>query len=266
MESAIFNIPILVYHKVGSRKEMGINVVSSRAFESHLRCLKELGYQTVTFLDLLNSRSLPEKPVILTFDDGYQCIYQHAFPLLRKYGFRAVVGMVAGFIGKLNSWDANLGGIRFRHLSAGELRELLQAGWEIASHGWTHRALPYLNSAQVFAEIYRSRQFLETALSAKVISFVYPFGYFNRRCEKMISEAGYRFACLDYYGHSNLSNPYRLRRLPVFQFDTHLHVQRKLQQPAAPRMEAFKMRVFSWPRRFTPIYQKLFKPELFLDK
>ena len=86
----MFTIPILTYHKVTTKKEFGINNISPDRFETQIRTIIESGYTPITFKMLLkNDEKIPEKPIIITFDDGYQCVYNNIFPIL-------LIGIIIG--------------------------------------------------------------------------------------------------------------------------------------------------------------------------
>ncbi len=255
--------PILMYHKIDPRMEFGINALSPSRFKMHVYWLRDHGFKTITFYDILLKESLPEKTVIITFDDAYESVYQQAFPILNAVGFRAIVYVISNFIGRENSWDMNLGGICFRHMTAQQLRELSEKGWEIGSHTCTHRALTRLKNAELNIELKDSLNRLTTVSNRPVISIAYPFGMQNERVHLTANSAGYKFGCGSIRGTAS-QNFYSLRRIPVYQFENVNALKRKL-QANLPLQEKLKLTILSFPAQLTPLYQRLFKPELFLD-
>lgn len=243
---------------------MGINSISPRQFKKHIQFLVDQGYETHTFANL-QSNTIPSKPVIITFDDGYECVYKHAYPILRQAGFKAVVFVVAGYINDWNRWDTNLGKIRFRHLSADQIRGLSQAGWEIGSHSVNHRPLPYLNNNLLHSELTRSSQILKHITDKDIVSISYPFGIQNPRVQATAKKVGYRYACQNISWNGKKRNVFAIPRLPVYQFDTAGSLQKKLSIPTNIS-EKIKLSLFNFPSRFTPIYQILFRRYLFLEK
>ena len=117
----MFDIPIITYHKISNQKEFGLTTVSKRQFEIQMKYLKSNGYTSVCFKNLTQEYSLPEKPIIITFDDGYESIYQNAFPILKKYNFMAVVYIITDYIGRFNLWEAAPFQQKFRHLSKDQI-------------------------------------------------------------------------------------------------------------------------------------------------
>ena len=96
------SLPVLMYHHIlESSSRLGDYVISPQQFEADLQFLSVHGYQTVTVLDILRlvqtGGPLPEKPVLITFDDGYESTYAYAFPLLKKYGMTAVVSIIGSY-------------------------------------------------------------------------------------------------------------------------------------------------------------------------
>src|SRR5437016_12373858 len=109
-------LPILMYHKVdrplpppGARYLR--NYVLPEQFDAQLAALRRWGYETLSFADWLayrrRERTLPRRPIILTFDDGYRSTYEVAWPLLKRHHATASVFLVSDLIGKTNAWDAD---------------------------------------------------------------------------------------------------------------------------------------------------------------
>lgn len=227
--------------------------------------MADSGYRTHTFEDILKGIALPQKSVIITFDDGYECVHQHAFPVLEGVGFKAVVFLVTGFINDWNHWDANLGGIRFRHLSTEHTKELAEAGWEIGSHGVNHRPLPYLNSMHLKHELQHSKNILQDMLKKDVTTFSYPFGMQNNRVQKEVERIGYRFGFKNISWNGKIDNLFSIPRIPIYKIDTIEALRKKLHISAHP-LEIAKLYLLSWPARLTPLYQILFQKQISLEK
>lgn len=266
VKALLQRIPILTYHKVALRREMGINVIPPQRFRQHISFLHEAGFRSVTFWDLLNKPEIPPKAVILTFDDAYESIHKHAFPILQEFSFRGVVFVIAGFIGCWNRWDINLGGIHFRHISEEQLQEIEGAGWEIGAHGVTHRALTMLKGAQIEREIRDSRCVLERINSKPPVSIAYPFGMHNSHVRRAAGDAGFRFGCKSIRGTDSTGDLLQLRRIPVYQFEGLPALKRKLNSTGISSYEKIKLSLLSAPAVLTPLYQALFKRHLLLEK
>jgi peptidoglycan/xylan/chitin deacetylase (PgdA/CDA1 family) len=244
---------------------LGINTISPKQFRRQIRFLAENGYRTHTIDDILQNRADSRKSFVITFDDGYECIYKHAFPILKEAGFKAVVFLVAGYINEWNYWDANLGGIRFRHLSTDQIGELAAAGWEIGSHGVAHRPLSYLNSTRLNYELGHSREILENIVKKDITTLSYPFGMQNSRVQKAAERAGYKFGFKNISWNGTIDNLFSIPRIPVYKLDTIRALKKKL-FISSFRSERAKLSILSWPARFTPIYQILFRKQISLEK
>ena len=129
-------VPIVMYHEIKTYK-LGKDVISPFEFESDLQYLQKNGFTTITITDLINyvykDTPLPEKPIVLSFDDGYLTTYRYAFPLLKKYNMK----MVLSVIGK-NSEDFTRihdDNLDYSHVTWSQLRELVESGLvEVQNH------------------------------------------------------------------------------------------------------------------------------------
>jgi peptidoglycan/xylan/chitin deacetylase (PgdA/CDA1 family) len=192
-------IKVLIYHRVNDDRkvcaEQRYMCVHSGTFRRQLELLERWGYTGITFRDYRLFRegklNLPRKPIILTFDDGYKEVYDHAFPLLREFGMTAVVFAMADQQMTSNAWDQPLGIPDAPLMEARHLLELHEAGFEIGSHTLSHKPLPTLAKTEAWEEISRSRMLLEILLNAPVESIAYPYGLANEAVKGMVSEAGY---------------------------------------------------------------------------
>lgn len=251
----IFDIPILTYHKIDDRWDFGLNSVKPREFRRQMAFLKEEEFVPVTFRQVLVGE-IPAKPVVITFDDGYASVFEAAFPVLQEFGFSAVVFPVTGYIGEWNHWEASPGFRRFCHLDEKQLRELAAAGWEIGSHGVTHRALVYLTEREIENELVVSYERITRITGQKPVSFAYPFGLQDARVRELARRAGYRFACTGLWGNGSARDFLQLRRIPVYRIDSLRAFRRKLGSGWSRAAEFAKLQVISWPARLTPLYQR----------
>lgn len=196
---------ILMYHRIGHRPGDGITV-SPELFEKQLAYLRKKNFQTISlqswYEHLETSKPLPSKTIILTFDDGYQDNWLVAAPLLKKYDFTATVFVVANQIGKINNWDT----VPHRHgaplMSVEELKQWLQLGNEIQSHGMTHAPMNQISCEQSEHEARESKKALENLFGINISFFCYPYGLLNDDVKKVIKEAGYSGALAILQGSS----------------------------------------------------------------
>lgn len=221
---------MLMYHAVapGHATPDWPWAVSMRQFRAQLDFLSAEGYATPTMRDLVASpRAWPARTAVITFDDGYTDNLAAAEEL-DKRGMRASWFVVAGAIGREPHWPSD-GRPAGRMLDAAELRDMHRRGFEIGSHTVNHARLPRLDDEALQRELTDSRALIETALDASVTSFAYPYGDWDARCAEAVARAGYTAACTTRTGWALRDNdPYRLRRLTVFNRDTVSSLARKL--------------------------------------
>ena len=131
----------------------------------------------------------PQKPIVLTFDDGYRDFYTDVFPILKKYNVKAVVFVVPNFLGLPNNLDTWM------------LAEIAKSGLvEIGAHTMNHAYLSGLPLARVKFEVEESKKTLEKILGVKVVSFAYPYGAFDNKTIDVVKKAGFRSAVTEISG------------------------------------------------------------------
>jgi len=155
--------------------------------------------QFAGFLDFIQNQGIkiifpgPEKNgIVITFDDGEKNLYDFAFPILKKFGIKAIVFLIVNYIGKKNLWDISLTGHRVPHLSWNEIIEMKEWGIEFGSHTMTHRNLTKLNSLEVEYELFESKNVLEKKIGE--VNFIsFPFNRINDEIIDSAKKAGYKF-------------------------------------------------------------------------
>ncbi|HNZ14212.1 MAG TPA: polysaccharide deacetylase family protein [Anaerolineaceae bacterium] len=174
-------VPILLYHHINDEQDNRYTV-STEDFAAQMQQLHALGYQSITIADLSHvitqGGELPERPIIITFDDGNLDIYQKAMPIMQQYGYVGVMYIVAN---RLESDD---------FLHASELQNMVALGWEIGNHSMTHSDLT-AEGVDLYFEMVESRVRIERATGSDVTSFAYPFGVINETVVQKIYEYGY---------------------------------------------------------------------------
>jgi peptidoglycan/xylan/chitin deacetylase (PgdA/CDA1 family) len=185
-----YNIPILAYHKVDPRKELGITSISPEKFKKQVCLLKQVGYKSISPQTLFEQTDIAIKPILITFDDGYEGIYKYVHPILKEYGFTATVFLTTGYVGSYNLWDASPGP-RFKHLNWKQIREMSDYGICFGSHGVNHVFLTRQSKEKVKYELENSKKILEDETGKPVRFFSYPYGDSNRRITEFVRSAGY---------------------------------------------------------------------------
>lgn len=205
------DIPVLLYHRVGDTE--GPLTVTPERFAMDLARLRDSGYSTITLETfrkfITNSDiALPEKPIMISFDDGYLDNFMNAYPILRRYGMTAAFYIITGMV---NEED---------RLAVGHIREMSANGMSIGSHTVSHRALGELDNEAALSELVLSRAYLEGMLQKSVDFVAYPKGSYNESTGTEADEAGYSggFSVIPGTCSHNIS-PFVLRRIPIFSFD-----------------------------------------------
>ena len=211
-EGVVF-LPIIMYHGVlDDAKRQGQYVISPTMLENDLAYIRENGYETIVIQDLIdyvdNGTSLPQKPIMLTFDDGYYNNFLYAFPLLQKYGMKAVLSPVCKWTEFYSDTPSQSDHAIYSHVTWQEMREMVDSGLvEIQNHSYdmhycvTGKRKGALKRASETVEQYQAalREDLSTAqahLTALVgvtpSAFTYPFGAMCDEALPIIEELGFR--------------------------------------------------------------------------
>lgn len=226
-------LAILAFHKIGqpgNGQYPTWNYIPEATFVGYLSDLRKNGWQVIDLATFLQGLSephiLPERSVLLTFDDGYRSMLTVVLPLLRRFRYPAVLFVPTGFIGKYNAFDK---GIEPEEAMCNwnDLQQLERHGVSVQSHGVTHSHFSGLNSVRQREELAWSKTQLENGLGKHVDVIAYPYGDGGRdpqALSQLVQRAGYRAACL-YGGGVNelpIMNRYRLPRVAMGA-DTDLH-------------------------------------------
>ena len=218
-------VPILMYHSISPASTATMQfrpfTVSPACFAEHMAYLVAQHYTPITVTQLVASRfsgadPLPQKPVVLTFDDGFADFYASALPILKQYSFVATLFVTTAFVNATSRWLQKEGETARPMLTWEQLSELPTHGIECGAHSHSHAQLDILPCAMAKAEIEQSKKSLEDHLGRAITSFAYPFGYQTARIRQLVQAAGYTAACAVKHGMSTAQDdPFALRRLMV---------------------------------------------------
>jgi peptidoglycan/xylan/chitin deacetylase (PgdA/CDA1 family) len=219
-------VPILMYHSISDHATPKFKqfTVSPALFADHMAYLHQHAYTPITitqFVDALSqnnaiSSALPERPVVLTFDDGFADFYTEALPVLKRYGFAATLYVATAFINDTSRWLRGAGESTRPMLTWDRLSEISASGIECGAHSHHHPQLDTLPYSQAQYEIVQSKRLLEQHLGRAVSSFAYPFGYHTAAVRRQVQEAGYTSACAVKHEMSwQTSDPFALGRLII---------------------------------------------------
>jgi len=171
--------PILLYHRIAIPASPSSYYVSPEEFRMQMQALKSWGYTSIPVSLLVEAiqtgAKLPERPVIITFDDGDATVYSQAYPIMREYGFSGVNYLVVNYVGT----DG--------YMTVDHLKELAAAGWETGSHSMTHRDLTLSKNPEW--EVQQSKIELKKLLGVHIGTFAYPFGQMNADLRLLVSES-----------------------------------------------------------------------------
>ncbi|WP_089102993.1 polysaccharide deacetylase family protein [Streptomyces hyaluromycini] len=211
-------VPILMYHSVATAPNDATRALSvaPEAFAEQMALIGDLGLTPVDTAALAagwrSGGPLPDRPVLITFDDGYEGVHRHALPVLAKHGFASTLFVSTGWI--RGAYDT--GGGLDAMLDWDQVRELAGAGCEIGGHSHTHPQLDQLDDERLRAELVRCREIVTDELDAVPDSFAYPYGYSSRRVRQAVRAAGYTQALAVGNGLARRrQGPFALQRVTV---------------------------------------------------
>jgi len=223
-------IPIIGLHAIEDEIEIPIEL-STTNFDILCRTLKDFGYQTITFADLLkyvdHGRALPDKAVIITSDDGYQDNYTDAFPILKKYGYVMTVFLVTGAIAEDDGTRMDNTVFNKRTnvtrpiLIWPEIKEMDEYGCEFLSHTVNHIRLGLASDGEMLDELIKSGEEIESRLGRDVDFFSWPYDNYSEDKWPLIKEAGYRGA-VRYWGGTEDVRTINLNNIKRFEFNSYI--------------------------------------------
>lgn len=200
------SVPILMYHHIRDYNlesdQAGITLsVGTADFARQLDLIQSRGYKTTNFLEI-ESGKMPEKPIILTFDDGYQNFYENAYPELKKREMTGIVYVIADKTASL-------------YMTREEIKTVAENYIEVGSHTLSHPDLTVLTEEKEKIEIRQSKTKIEAITGKTIVSFCYPSGKYKPETIDMLKAAGYKYAVTTKRGIAELSSPFELSRYRI---------------------------------------------------
>jgi peptidoglycan/xylan/chitin deacetylase (PgdA/CDA1 family) len=210
--------PVLCYHRIGGPLELGVTRVGRSVFARQMTALARAGWRTLSLAEFAGQMPhAARRTFLLTFDDGYASLAEHAYPDLADLGFTATTFLITDYVGQTNRWDVQYTWNRLSHLTWPQIEQWRARGFDFASHGATHRRLTWLDDVAIETELRRSRAALTTRLGSEAGRAVaYPFGAVNQRVLRLAQQAGYE---LGFAGVRGNDNRLQLARVPVYVWD-----------------------------------------------
>ena len=202
-KGSLKDIPILTYHCIDDTifgvREM---FVSPGAFDEQMKYIKEQGYTPITFEDLDKIDSI-DKPIMITLDDGYEDNYLYAYPILKKYHFKATIFLIVNAINKPKY-------LKMEEIS--QMKDLI----DFQSHTLSHPHLADLDEGKILFELAQSKRGLESLLKKKVSVIAYPYGSYNQKVIE-IAKRYYRFGVTTHFGkfYVGAEDNYQIKRMSV---------------------------------------------------
>ena len=226
----ILMIKVLMYHRVLAEKpeqESRWHYVTVDDFKKQMNLIDRMGYTPITFSDYQLCKegklTMPSKPIIITFDDGYLDTLENAIPILLELNMRAVIFVMGNRKLERARWD-ELGDFDSCPLMSDEqIRTVEKMGFEIGAHSHDHFPLTSLSEDDIEYEVVRSKEEIENVLQKPIQTFSYPYGNVNDRVKKIVSDSGFLFACGVFTGSAKFSQSiFDFRRLAVNQHTSRL--------------------------------------------
>ncbi len=220
-------VPSLLYHKIdlptADVKIRGAFTVPQK-FERQIAYLKKKGFEFYTTSELISfyraNGEFPPRSIAVTFDDGWKDNYQHAFPVLKKYGAKATIFLVTSCIGQNTDKVTAEGEGRREHLSEKDILEMSENGIEFASHSLSHALFHQIGNQEIEAEVTESKQIIENLTQKECSTFAYPAGFFTDFAKEAVRKAGYQAAFSTVYGPENNWDIYALNRVEILRRDS----------------------------------------------
>jgi peptidoglycan/xylan/chitin deacetylase (PgdA/CDA1 family) len=197
---AVGHVVVPCYHAVSETWDADLSVTPER-LRAQLEWFAGRGYRAMRFAEALNGTD-GERAVAVTFDDAFLSVYEIAFPMMQRLGMPGTVFVPTAWPGRgepmewsgIDHWQDGRHEPELRCMTWDQLRELQDAGWEIAAHTHTHPHLTQLDDAQLADELVRSREICEERMGTPCESLAYPYGDVDERVIDAAALAGFRWA------------------------------------------------------------------------
>jgi peptidoglycan/xylan/chitin deacetylase (PgdA/CDA1 family) len=253
------SIIILMYHSIDTVIRGGDKryTCAPKLFEKQMQYLVNQGYCFIPLSEMdsffNDGKTVPEKSVIITFDDGFEDNYYYAFPILKKFTIPATIFIVSDLLDKTNQWMINEGLDEKKMLSWEKIKEMMQSGIEFGGHSLNHQRLVTLEDDELNNQIVKNKKDMEDSLGCSLISFAYPYGLYNESVLNAVSQAGYKIACSTRSGfNNNNTSPFLLRRLEIKGTDSLFNFKQKITFGTNDSSLFFPMKYY-WQRLQTKI-------------
>lgn len=208
----IYGVPVLNYHQVNDEKHSALTLHVDQ-FREQMEYLHNQGYNTITLAQLYdyleNGTELPNKPIVITFDDGYVDNYKNVLPILKEYNMKATLFMISD--------AANTPGF----VSTEQMHQMEAGGFDIQGHTNHHKILTKIAPTELPDALLGGKTSLEGILGEPIEYLAYPGGFNDMLVQYVTKQSGYKMAFTVQPGTVQPGdNLYALNRLAIFQGDT----------------------------------------------
>lgn len=200
-------VPVLYYHSVKNSENNEV-IIAPQKLRNQLKYIKDSGYTTLTLKELedylLNNIAIPEKSIVITFDDGYMDNYTNAFPILKDLNMKATIFCITFEL------DGEY------YLSESAIKKMSDYGIDIESHTAGHPDLTSMTYEQQLNEFVESKEALEAITEKPVTAIAYPYGKYNDTSIKAAKDAGFKLGFITDRGLADRTDePFHLNRIYV---------------------------------------------------
>lgn len=207
---------VLLYHRLGLPRPSSLvsgQYVAAGLLRSQLDYLRARGWQPSTLADITTPSD--GKRFCITFDDAYQSVFEHGYAALKERGITATLFVAADQIGGINEWDRRIGDQLEKIMTADQLKQMADDGFEIGAHTLTHAHLMDLDDDQLKEEVAASKSRIEEMIGVEVSSFSYPYGEYDERVLAACKQAGYKRAVTTKLQIVSGQSPFEIPRVNV---------------------------------------------------
>jgi peptidoglycan/xylan/chitin deacetylase (PgdA/CDA1 family) len=228
LPTSYFKARVLMYHGIDKHtkdKKRNKWIVKPEDFDMQMRWLYNNGWHSFKVSELVSMTNIPKKSFVITFDDGFMDNYTNAFPVLKKYNFKATVYLVPNKT--KNSWEGDRA-----LLNNTQIQEMQNSGLvEFGSHTMSHKNLLTLISDEVVKELKDSKKEIENITKKECKTFAYPYGKLNDKIVESVKNVGYASAVIVQRGFFDKNDDiFKIKRIGILGtecfFDFYLKITR----------------------------------------
>jgi len=207
-------IPILMYHGINDKSNRysfskidSVYSITEELFEEQMSFISNNNFTVLSIHDLISlkekNKDIPDKSLVITFDDGHESNYTVGYPILKKFKFPADIFITTNYIDKKN------------YLKKHQIIAMHNERFSIHSHMVDHKYFPNLPYEEKNYQLSKSKEILENIIKGEVNYVSLPGGRLDNSLTKMLEKNGYKGACTSIPGYNKVFNSYLIQRIPV---------------------------------------------------